>query len=195
MASTYGDVTRIQTTGASAVTAGQDNLSMQGVQASNQLAETDLSRMNGYKGLITRVGRAQRMDPAVIAAIISRESRAGAPGILQDGWGDHGNAFGLMQVDRRHHTPEGRWDSEQHLTQATGILIHFIGKIQNKYPSWTKEQQFKGGIAAYNMGDGSVHSLEVDSQTTGRDYANDVVARAQYYKGMGFKERRYSFES
>ncbi|KAJ8393669.1 hypothetical protein AAFF_G00058880 [Aldrovandia affinis] len=188
MACTYGDVTRIQTTGASAVTAKQDDsTALPGVEASYQLAATDLDRMNGYKGLITRVGRAQEVDPAVIAGIVSRESRAGAPGLLKDGWGDHGNAFGLMQVDKNYHTPEGGWDSEQHLTQATGILIHFIGKIQNKFPSWTKEQQFKGGIAAYNMGDGNVHSYEeVDSHTTGRDYANDVVARAQYYKRNGF---------
>ncbi|KAL0176652.1 hypothetical protein M9458_028982, partial [Cirrhinus mrigala] len=60
------------------------------------LAETDLARMENYKGLITKVGRAKQMDPAVIAAIISRESRAGAA--LEGEWGDYGNAFGLMQV-------------------------------------------------------------------------------------------------
>lgn len=67
-----------------------------GVQASYKLAEHDLKRMAQYKGIILKVGKAKSMDPAVIAAIISRESRAGAA--LVDGWGDHGNGFGLMQV-------------------------------------------------------------------------------------------------
>jgi len=67
-----------------------------GVEASKKLAEADLTRMDKYKSIITKVGRAKQMDPAVIAGIISRESRAGAA--LKDGWGDRGNGFGLMQV-------------------------------------------------------------------------------------------------
>lgn len=42
---------------------------------------------------------------------------------------------------------------------------------------------FAGAIAAYNMGDGNVDSYEnVNAKTTGGDYSNDVVARAQWYK-------------
>lgn len=67
-----------------------------GVEASYKLAEHDLKRMEQYRNIIMSAGRLKQMDPAVIAAIISRESRAGAA--LVDGWGDHGNGFGLMQV-------------------------------------------------------------------------------------------------
>ncbi|KAJ8356109.1 hypothetical protein SKAU_G00189030 [Synaphobranchus kaupii] len=89
----------------------------------------------------------------MIAGIISRETRGGSENVmLKGGWGDHGNAFGLMQVDKRRHTPEGGWDSEQHLNQATGILVSSIEQIQVKFKSWSKEQQLKGGLAAYNMG-------------------------------------------
>ncbi|KAI2657197.1 Lysozyme g [Labeo rohita] len=70
-----------------------------GVEASKKLAEHDLARMEQYKSKIIKVGRANQMDPAVIAAIISRESRAGAA--LKNGWGDHGNGFGLMQVGQK----------------------------------------------------------------------------------------------
>ncbi|RXM94904.1 Lysozyme g [Acipenser ruthenus] len=91
----YGDVTKIDTTGASEKTAKQDKLTVKGVAASHKLAEHDLANMNKYKPLIIKVGRAQQMDPCVIAGIISRESRAGTQ--LKDGWGDHGNGFGLMQ--------------------------------------------------------------------------------------------------
>ncbi|KAJ8332335.1 hypothetical protein SKAU_G00426900 [Synaphobranchus kaupii] len=98
MACIYGDVMKIETTGASERTAHQDNLTVQGVDASHKLAEHDLNRMKKYRDLIIKVGQAHQMDPAVISGIISRESRAGA--VLKDGWGDHGNGFGLMQVCR-----------------------------------------------------------------------------------------------
>ncbi|KTF88942.1 hypothetical protein cypCar_00048949, partial [Cyprinus carpio] len=96
MACIYGNIMKIDTTGASQATANQDRLNIIGVEASKKLAKTDLARMEKYKSMITKVGREKQMDPAVIAAIISRQSRAGAA--LEDGWGDHGYAFGLMQV-------------------------------------------------------------------------------------------------
>ncbi|CAL8332700.1 unnamed protein product [Merluccius merluccius] len=155
------------------------------------MAETDAERMEDYEDMIKRVGQRYDVDPAVIAGIISRESRAGNTIRSTNGWGDHGNAFGLMQVDVNpnggNHTAEGRWDSEEHLNQATGILVDFIERIQDKFPNWCAEQKLKGAIAAYNMGDGNVHSYEnVDQHTTGGDYSNDVTARAQWYKQHGY---------
>ncbi|XP_007233085.3 lysozyme g isoform X1 [Astyanax mexicanus] len=185
LACIFGDVMKIDTTGASEKTARQDKLTVKGVEASNKLAEHDLKRMQQYKSIITRVGAAKQMDPEVIAAIISRESRAGAA--LVDGWGDHGNAFGLMQIDKRYHTPKGAWNSEEHVTQGTEILIDLIQKIQKKFPSWPLEHQFKGGIAAYNAGVGNVRTYErMDIGTTDDDYSNDVVARAQWFKRNGY---------
>ncbi|KAK1804271.1 hypothetical protein P4O66_020309 [Electrophorus voltai] len=185
LASIFGDVMKIDTTGASDQTAHQDKLTVSGVEASYKLAENDLKMMDQYKSIITKVGRAMQMDPAMIAAIISRESRAGA--VFVNGWGDHGNGFGLMQVDKRYHTPKGAWNSEDHLTQGTEILIDFIKAIKKKFPSWSKEHQFKGGISAYNAGVGNVRTYErMDIGTTGNDYANDVVARAKYYKCHGY---------
>ncbi|KAI5104908.1 lysozyme g-like 1 [Silurus meridionalis] len=184
----FGDLMKITTIGASPQTASQDNHTISGVPASHKLAEVDLERMNQYKTIIKKVGRAKKIDPAVIAGIISRETRAGSSGSgLVNGWGDHGNAFGLMQVDRRYHSPVGAWNGEDHIIQATDILITFIKNIQQKFPNWSKENQFKGGIAAYNAGPGNIDSYEnMDMKTTGRDYANDVVARAQWFKRNGF---------
>ncbi|XP_041790032.1 uncharacterized protein LOC121604548 [Chelmon rostratus] len=186
----YGNIRAVETTGASWQTSQQDRLGYSGVRASHTMAETDAGRMERYKSKIKRVGAKYNIDPALIAAIISRESRAG--NALTDGWGDHGNAWGLMQVDVNprggNHTPVGEWDSEEHLCQATKILVDFIKLIQRKpaFSGLSKEKQLKGGIAAYNMGDGKVHSYEgVDENTTGKDYSNDVVARAQWYKAHG----------
>ena len=70
------------------------------------MAETDKGRMMKYKTIISSVGGKYGIDPAIIAAIISRESRAGSA--LKDGWGDYDasrgayNAWGLMQVFKKY---------------------------------------------------------------------------------------------
>lgn len=61
------------------------------------MANRDLPHVNKYKDNIKSVGRLTRMDPAIIAGIMSRESRGGT-GLDCNGWGDGGKAFGLMQV-------------------------------------------------------------------------------------------------
>ncbi|XP_076583878.1 lysozyme g-like isoform X3 [Chaetodon auriga] len=198
----YGNIMKVQTSGASWDTAQQDgpgSVSKEdwneshGLEASHTMAKTDADRMRKYRRKIDKVGSEHGIDPSLIAAIISRESRAG--NTLHNGWGDYDpvrkeyNAWGLMQVDVNpnggDHTPEGEWDSKKHLRQATKILVDFIKNIQGKksFSGLSKEQQLKGGIAAYNTGDGNVHTYErVDENTTGKDYSNDVVARAQWYK-------------
>ncbi|XP_006026397.1 lysozyme g-like [Alligator sinensis] len=182
----YGDINRVDSTGASCQTAKPERLKYCGVPASQKIAEGDLTRMNKYKDIIKSAGRKQCVDPAVIAGIISRESHAGAA-LTADGWGDGGNAFGLMQVDKRYHTPVGKWNSEAHLIQGTQILVGMIKEIQRKFPRWTKEQQLKGGISAYNAGPRNVQTYQgMDIGTTHNDYANDVVARAQFYKKNGY---------
>ncbi|NP_001088153.1 lysozyme G-like 2 S homeolog precursor [Xenopus laevis] len=180
----FGDINKVQTSGASCRTAKQDKLTICGVQASETMAQTDLTRMNRYKSIIQSVSQKKGMDAALIAGIISRESRAG--NVLVNGWGDHGNAFGLMQVDKRFHTVTGAWNSEEHVTQGTDILIGMFDSIRRKFPTWSTEQHLKGAIAAYNAGPGNVISLDVDTRTTGKDYANDVVARAKFYKKRGY---------
>ena len=63
------------------------------------MAEMDEKRMKVYKEKIQSVASLFEIDPVILAAIISRESRAG--NTLKDGWGDHGKAWGLMQVNYR----------------------------------------------------------------------------------------------
>ncbi|XP_015706079.1 lysozyme g isoform X2 [Coturnix japonica] len=181
----YGSVSRINTPGASCKTAKPEGLNYCGVQASKKIAERDLGSMNRYKALIKRAGEALCIEPALIAGIISRESHAGK--VLKNGWGDNGNGFGLMQVDKRYHKIEGTWNGETHIRQGTRILIDMIKKIQRKFPRWTRDQQLKGGISAYNAGTGNVRSYDrMDIGTTHDDYSNDVVARAQYFKQNGY---------
>lgn len=127
----------------------------------------------------------KKIDPSIIAGIMSRESRGGS--ILKNGWGDYNNGFGLMQVDKRYHTLKGTWDSETHIAQAVDIFISTYNQIEKKFPGQSKERILKGAIAGYNTGAGNVRDLnDVDQRTTGKDYGNDTVARAQFFKSNGY---------
>ncbi|XP_033985183.1 lysozyme g-like [Trematomus bernacchii] len=177
----------VETTGASMATAQQDKLKYQGINASNAMAEIDLEDMEKYKSIIKEVACEKKVDPALIAAIISRQSRAGKT--LNKGWGCP-NTFGLMQIlmtsDRCGHIGTDLWASKEHICEGTKILIQFLLRIKHTFPDWSKEQQLKGGIAAYNAGDGNIHSHEtVDSKTSNGDFSNDVIARAQWYRTDG----------
>lgn len=67
-----------------------------GIRGSEMFAEMDLRALKTYQILIKEVGLRYCVDPALIAAIISRESHGGT--VLQDGWDHRGLKFGLMQV-------------------------------------------------------------------------------------------------
>ncbi len=169
---------RYQPSGASGRTASQDGLSA-GVGASHQMAMTDLPRLKKYEQAFVDVGRKHGVPPALLAAICSRESRAGAS-LDSRGLGDNGNGFGLMQVDFRYHKPAGGPYSKEHIDQAAGILKSMLKEVAAKHPDWSAEQQLRGAVVAYNAGPGNVQSLSgMDRGTTGDDYSNDVWARAQ----------------
>uniref|UniRef100_G1NPK5 Lysozyme g n=1 Tax=Meleagris gallopavo TaxID=9103 RepID=G1NPK5_MELGA len=166
----YGNIANVETTGASERTAKPEGLGYAG---------------GCYLKTITKVANSKCVSPSVVAAVISRESHAGTA--LKDGWGDHGNAFGLMQIDKRYHQIHGAWNSEEHIKQGTDILCQSINDIQKKFPTWSKEQQLKGGISAYNAGTRNVRTYEgMDVGTTHNDYANDVVARAKFFQRHGY---------
>lgn len=64
-------------------------------------AEADIVRLRKYEIPIKRVARRLCLDPALIAGIISQESRAGL--LLDNGWDQERHRYGLMQV---------RWDDK-----------------------------------------------------------------------------------
>lgn len=185
----HGDITRVKASGASNKTSRQEpDLDYYGVNASEYMANQDLIRMNKYKRKIVKVGRKLRVDPAIIAAIISRGSRAGNI-LTKAGKQRGGEAFGLMQIDPGTsglHVKGGPF-SRAHIMQGTRYLLRMIHQVSLKFPTWTDEMKLKGGISAYKAGPENVRSYHnMDSRTTGHDYANDVVARAKWYKRNGY---------
>ncbi|MGK7945773.1 MAG: SH3 domain-containing protein [Microcystaceae cyanobacterium] len=169
------------TTGASTATASQDGLPA-GVSSSHKMAQTDLQRVKVSADHFCTAAAKFGVPAAILAAIASRESRCG--NILSNGWGDGGNAFGIMQVDKRYHSIEGTPDpkSLEHIEQATGIFVNNLQQVQQKHPDWDDRYVIKGAAVAYNAGLNTVQTITgMDRGTTGDDYGSDVIARAQYY--------------
>ncbi|KAM9264961.1 LOW QUALITY PROTEIN: lysozyme g-like [Cariama cristata] len=190
----YGNILSVDTTGASEATVKPEGLSYAGVPASEKMAEKDLKNMEKYQAKITKAGNRKCVDPAVTAGIVF-ESHAGT--VLKDGWGDHRNAFGLIgvsgvlillshfQADKQYHKIARSWDSEEHSAQGTEVLCGLIKEVQ-KICLCVSFTLISGGITAYNAGANDVQSYDTkDIGTTHNDYANDVVARAKFYKGNG----------
>lgn len=176
----------VPTDGASAVTAGQDGLPP-GIQASRTMAETDLARVKAIADHFCTAATKFGVPAAVLAAIASRESRCGNVLDVQ-GWGDGGNAFGVMQVDKNYHRVQGMPDpkSLEHIEQATGIFADCLEQVEHKHPDWEDSYILKGAAVAYNAGIGTVQTKAgMDIGTTGNDYGSDVMARAQYYANHG----------
>lgn len=161
-----------------------------GVNASHYLAKADESRANTQKPKFEQVGKEQHIPASIIAAIASRESRTGMRGILdRNGYGDRGNGYGIMQVDRRYHSLLGLPDpsSLAHIRQATQIFADNLEKVSNKHPTWNDSDVLKGAMVAYNSGVKNVQSIaNMDRGTTHNDYGADVMARAQFYQQNGF---------
>jgi peptidoglycan hydrolase-like protein with peptidoglycan-binding domain len=170
---------RLQTTGASAQTARQDGIRQGGVAASRQMAMTDLPRLQQHRANIESVAQQYDLPPALLAAIVSRESRGGAA-LDANGRGDGGRGYGLMQVDRGTAAGVGGPRSRENIEQGAQILRDKLGEVRRAHPDWTPEQQLRGAVAAYNMGARNVQTLGgMDRGTTGDDYSADVWARAQ----------------
>lgn len=168
------------TTGASAKTARQDGLPP-GVASSHKMAQTDLGRVFNLREKFRACGEKFDVPPALLAALASRESRCGKV-LAPDGTGDNGHGWGIMQVDKRYHTPVGGPDSIEHLEQATEILVRFRRQVQEKRPMWEDKDILKGAVVAYNSGVSNVQTIErMDIGTTGDDYGSDVIARSQFY--------------
>ncbi|XP_067419644.1 lysozyme g-like [Emydura macquarii macquarii] len=177
----YGDLRTIDTP---VISCGPVQTPTCGVPAAEKMAKIDIVRLRKYEVSIKRVARNLCVDPALIAAIISVESRVGA--ILVDGWNRERNRYGLMQVNTHNSIP-GAWDSEEHITHGATILVTEIKALQRKYPTLSWQQYLRGGICAYHD---RVRNIQVydgmDNCNSSNDYVNNVVVRAKYLQNNGF---------
>ncbi|KFP79217.1 Lysozyme g, partial [Acanthisitta chloris] len=141
-------------------------------------AEADLVRLRRYEIPIKRVARNLCLDPALIGALISQESRVGL--LLDNGWDQGRHKYGLMQISRQQLQPYGLWDSEEHINQCSSILVLSINEVRARHPTWTWDRQLRGGICTYHAKMGNVRVYEEDPCSTYSNYVNSVIGRAQY---------------
>ncbi|NXX77415.1 LYG protein, partial [Urocolius indicus] len=111
-----------------------------GLATVRRIAETDIVRLRKYEVPIKRVARNLCLEPALIAAIISQESRVGL--LLDNGWDRGHHKYGLMQLGRLQH-PYGVWDSEEHINQCSTILVLSINEVRARHPTWSWDQQLR----------------------------------------------------
>ena len=161
----------------------------------------DLQKLIGLRDLITKHARKYNLSPAVIAAIISRETRADEryykPPVHGGLLGDNGHGCGPTQIDTRAH-PEwttrwikGEFEVGEAIRKGCEVLAASQKYIHASYNSLNGDALLRAAIAGYNCGPANVvKSLvagnDVDSRTAGGDYSRDVLARADYLTRQGF---------
>jgi len=170
-----------KTTGASSTTARGNGVGGRGEEASEVMADQDRKRLLGMREAFMASADKYDLPPALLAAIASRETRGGNQ-LRSDGYSQwDGNGFGVMQVDYRHHRPQGGAKSQSHVDQAASILANYRKIIQRNFPDWTESRQLQAAVYAYNRGPGSVTSSgSLDALSPGGDYSSDVWARARH---------------
>jgi len=167
---------------------------MTGYAASQQMAAADRSRLTPQ--LVQRfndVSANTGVPAPVLAALASRETHIGGPGMLgADGMSrsKSNKGYGIMQVDQKAH-PNTRYgvDSEQHITSAANIFTGSYDKVMQAHPDWNNQQQLQAAIAAYNKGSPSRNPARPDAGTTGGDYSADTMARAMWYQQNVFNQQ------
>jgi soluble lytic murein transglycosylase-like protein len=158
-----------------------------GGAASDRSANNDADRVEELAESFERVGEEYDLPPALLAGIASRESHVGdvlGRNGSQPGWGDHDNAYGMMQIDHRYHTVDESDGplGEANIEQGAEIISGYRDDISEAHPDWTEAQQLRGAVTAYNSGVRNVQTLGgLDEGTTGNDYSGDVWARAQVF--------------
>lgn len=180
--SCYGDISALQAPTISCTPVRASDCA--GYAMIRRTAEADLPRLRRYEIPIRRVARNLCLEPALIGAIMSQESRVGL--LLDNGWDRTRQKYGLMQISRQQVQPSVMWDSEEHINQCSNILVLSINEVRARHPTWSWDRQLRGGICTYHAKMGNVQVYEADPCSSDYNYVNSVIRRAQYFKRNGF---------
>ena len=149
-------------------------------------AREDIGRINNLAPMITRYAQQYNIPPAILAGLVSRESRG------RNVIGDNGYGHGLGQIDSgsfpgwtRRWRANGRPAGEG-LRKAAEVFDAKRRYLRGRFPQMNEQELLKSTLSAYNAGEGAVaravrRGRDTDSVTTGRDYARDVLNRASVF--------------
>ncbi len=152
-------------------------------------------RIERWRSVVEPLALLYRLDPLLVLALLDRESLGGDALTPKGpaGTGDHGHGRGLMQIDDRAHKRfVGAVDDlGRPLWQDPAFNVHYGCRLLRRNLD-SLNGYVAGALASYNAGLGRVRSVlarlpadatdaqrqaAVDSVTTGRDYATDVLRR------------------
>lgn len=159
-----------------------------------QIAAARKANAEKYQDLAKQIGEKYNIPPALALAWMNRESAFG-DFLNSEGYSKFdGQGFGLFQVDKRYHTPQGGPADWDHIDQAMGIYQDYVGRIKEAHPGWTEEEYLAAGLVGYNAGPGNARTrpsspaawAQLDNGTASvtdpnGDYSRDVWAEAQWY--------------
>lgn len=158
----------------------------------NPFTARDLRRLRPWVSVIRTAADEFAIDRFVVAGLMLRESAAGwakpyHPKGDPCGWGDHGYAFGLFQIDRRYHkafieSTAARFPLGQ-ARYACGLLAWNRRHIMRRVRGVDPDRLTRGMLAAYNAAFHKVRRAllegrDPDEVTTGRDYSSWVIKKA-----------------
>jgi uncharacterized Zn-binding protein involved in type VI secretion len=158
------------------------------------IARARLEKAKQYQELARQIGEKYGVPPAMALAWMNRESAFG-DFLNNDGYSKFdGQGFGLFQVDRRYHTPQGGPADWDHIDQAMGIFNDYKGQIKERNPGWTESEYNAAALVAYNSGPGNARTRPsspeawagLDGGTAhvsdpSGDYSRDIWTEAQWY--------------
>jgi hypothetical protein len=158
------------------------------------------AKKNGWIRFFKSAAERYQLPPEILLAIASRETN------MRNIIGDGGHGYGIMQIDDRSF-PEwcnsGLWKDVNAAIQKGALVLHskqqtirngqgkrlkvggtpFVGKAQ-----LSKDELLRTAIAAYNSGLWAYYNLtkygDPDRRTTGRDYSQEVLKRAQVFRKL-----------
>lgn len=166
------------------------------------------ARLKQYEKYFITAGGLFEVDPALLAAIVDRESRGGLALEPEGpaGTGDNGHGHGLMQIDDRSHaawlakvdeTGTPLWAKPaNNIAQGASILADAIAFFRKYRDTAAFAEPL--GVAAYNAGTVRVlHAVRdlttpwcaeaviaaADSVTTSRNYSSWCLLRRSVYAG------------
>jgi len=155
---------------------------------SNAKAQRSLAQK--YMPLAEKLGKKYHLPPALILGWMSRESGLGEF-LRSDGYSKFdGYGYGLLQVDKRYHTPTGDPFGAPSCEQAIGdVFASMLRGVKQHHPGWTHDEQIAAALVDYNSGPGNAQTrpnspsgwAAMDGGTAGDDYSRDVWARAQWF--------------
>lgn len=171
---------------------GSSNLILRELDpGSRPTSERDAARYRSlaekWQPKAAEMGAKYGIPPALILAMMSRETGFLTSPALKDGWGDYGYGYGIIQVDKRSHSvvTEGGPGGDPHINQALGIFSSARAAVAKAHPDWSPAWQLAAAIVSYNAGhipkgSSPANLADMDRATTNQ-YARDVIAQAKWY--------------